>query len=289
MWCLLVAYGLVLGCERTPSNSMSEPDGSSKNATDVSDKKLSGKLVLTGSSTVAPLAAEIGMRFEARHPDVRVDVQSGGSSRGIADALSGLADIGMSSRALKAEETDKGLLSHRVALDGICLIVHRENEVSPLSDEQVVAVYTGKFRRWNELGGGDTEIVVVNKAEGRATLEAFLAYFRLKNSDIQADVIGAENQQVIQTVAGNRAAIGYVSIGEAEAEAKAGTAIRLLPVNGIAPSIESVACETFPITRPLILVTKGTRGELAEAFIKFAQSRDVHELVQRQGFVPSQP
>ncbi|MGH7889036.1 MAG: substrate-binding domain-containing protein, partial [Thermodesulfobacteriota bacterium] len=62
--------------------------------------QLKGKLVLTGSSTVAPLAAEIGKRFEAQHPDVRIDVQTGGSSRGVADARQELADIGMVSRAL---------------------------------------------------------------------------------------------------------------------------------------------------------------------------------------------
>jgi len=59
------------------------------------------KLVLTGSSTVAPLAAEIGKRFESLHPSVRIDIQTGGSSRGVNDARSGLASIGMASRALK--------------------------------------------------------------------------------------------------------------------------------------------------------------------------------------------
>lgn len=65
-----------------------------------------GRVILTGSSTIAPLMAEIGKRFEERNPDIRVDVQTGGSSRGIADARSGLADIGMVSRALKSEEQD---------------------------------------------------------------------------------------------------------------------------------------------------------------------------------------
>ena len=70
-----------------------------------SDTKIE-KLVLTGSSTVAPLAAEIGKRFESLHSNVRVDVQTGGSSRGVSDARAGLADIGMASRALKDDEKD---------------------------------------------------------------------------------------------------------------------------------------------------------------------------------------
>src|SRR5690349_11009189 len=68
--------------------------------------KLAGKLTLTGSSTVAPLAAEIAKRFEQIHPGVRVDVQSGGSSRGVSDARSGAADLGLVSRALNPDETD---------------------------------------------------------------------------------------------------------------------------------------------------------------------------------------
>ena len=91
---------------------------------------LSGKLVLTGSSTVAPLAGELGKRFESLHPGVRVDVQMGGSSRGIADARQGLADIGMCSRALK--ETESDLLAFTIARDGICIIVHKKNPVTSL-------------------------------------------------------------------------------------------------------------------------------------------------------------
>ena len=87
---------------------------------------------------MAPLALEIGKRFESLHPGIRVDVQTGGSSRGIADAQRGLADIGMASRALKESESD--LHSFTVARDGICLILHGTNSIQSLSDDQVVAI-----------------------------------------------------------------------------------------------------------------------------------------------------
>ena len=106
-----------------------------------SDNKSQGKLVLTGSSTVAPLAAEIGKRFEAGHPGVRVDVQSGGSSRGVTDARKGLANIGMVSRALKDEEKD--LKAFSIARDGVGITLHKDNPVQTLSDRQVVDIYTG--------------------------------------------------------------------------------------------------------------------------------------------------
>jgi len=171
------------------------------------------RLVLTGSSTVAPLALEIGKRFEQQNPGTRIDVQTGGSSRGINDVRTGLANIGMVSRALKVSETD--LTAHTIALDGIGIILHRSNPIEALSDGQIKAIYTGQIRNWHEVGGQDRPITVVNKAEGRSTLELFLQYFTLKSSQIKARVVIGDNQQGIKTVSGNFGAIGYVSIGTA--------------------------------------------------------------------------
>lgn len=242
------------------------------------------KLVLTGSSTVAPLTAEIGKRFERENPGVRVDVQSGGSSRGIADARSGLADIGLVSRALKPDEQD--LKSFTIALDGITLIVHKDNPVQTLTDPQIVDIYTGKITRWRAVGGADRPITVVNKAEGRSTLELFLHHFQLKSGDIKAHVVIGENQQGIKTVAGNTSAIGYVSIGTAEYEASQGVPIKLLPMAGVDASVENVRNGRFPLARPLNLVTKAESEGLVRQFIDFSRSESVHDLVEAQYFVP---
>jgi phosphate transport system substrate-binding protein len=242
------------------------------------------RLVITGSSTVAPLALEIAKRFEIRHPGVRIDVQSGGSSRGIADARSGVAQIGMVSRALKSTEGD--LLAYTIAMDGIALIVHRSNPVPSLTDDQVRAVYRGVARDWVDVGGPQRAITVVNKAEGRSTLELFLQHFSLKNSEVRAQVVIGENQQGIKTVAGNPGAIGYVSIGTADYESAHGAAIRLLPMAGVDATVASVRSGRFPLSRPLNLVTAGTPDALTQRFIVFAQSQAVNDLIQAQYFVP---
>ncbi len=242
------------------------------------------KLVLTGSSTVAPLVLEIGKRFEKQNPGVRIDVQSGGSSRGVADARSGLADIGMASRALKPEEND--LVAHTIAMDGIGVILHRSNPVQALAGEQIKAIYTGQITHWKEVGGKDARITVGNRAEGRSELELFLHYFKLKNSEIKARLIIGETQQAIKTVAGNPGAIAYVSIGAAEYEAAQGTPIRLLPMEGVAASVANVRAGRFPLSRPLNLVTKGEATGLARRFLDFARSGAVDDLVGSQFFVP---
>jgi phosphate transport system substrate-binding protein len=246
--------------------------------------QLTGKLVITGSSTVAPLIAEMGKQFERLHPAVRIDVQTGGSSRGIADARQGLADIGMVSRAMKDEERD--LQAFPVARDGVCIILHKENRISALTDEQILAIYTGKITNWKAVDGMDAPITVVNKADGRSTLEVFLHYFKLKPSEVKAHVVIGDNEQGVKTVAGNRNSIGYVSIGTAEYDATHGVPIKLLPIGEVPASTESVRTGIFPLSRPLHLVTKTAPSGLAKAFIDYAQSKAVHDLIRQQYFVP---
>lgn len=249
--------------------------------------ELRGKLTLTGSSTVAPLANEIAKRFESEHPGVRVDVQTGGSSRGITDARRGMADIGMASRALAEGEAD--LTAHPIAADGVGMIVHRDNPVKALSREQIIGIYTGRISNWSAVGGREAPITVVNKADGRATLAVFLDHFDLTSPRVRASIIIGDNQQGIRTVANDPHAIGYVSIGTAEYEQERGVAIRLLPLEGVEASTQNLASGRYPMARPLNLVTHGEVSPLARAFIDYARSEEVHDLVRGQSFVPVDP
>jgi phosphate transport system substrate-binding protein len=236
------------------------------------------QLVVTGSSTVAPVLSEIAKRYESLHPDVRIDVQTGGSSRGLKDARTGLADIGMVSRALKEEEKD--LIPFTIGFDGVAMIVHADNPITELTRQQIIDIYVGKINNWSELGGADEEIVVINKAEGRATLELFLEYFGLKSPDIQADIIAGDNEQDIKAVAGNPFSIAYVSIGNAEYDIKAGVPIRLLPLEGVLATSENVAAERFPMRRPLNLVVSKQPEGLVLDFLNYARSADVRDIVE---------
>lgn len=242
------------------------------------------RLELTGSSTVAPIVLEIAKRFEAANPDVRVDVQTGGSTRGVVDSRTGMADIGMVSRPLKSNESD--ITAHTIARDGISIILHGSNTIKALSGSEIIAIYTGNISNWAEVGGEDRTITVVNKADGRATLDMFLAHFSIKNSQIKAQVVIGDNQQGIKTVAGNQGAIGYVSIGAAEYEQTVGTPIKLLPINGIPATMETLSNGAFPLSRPLNLVTKSLTP-ISQKFIEFAQSPAVADLIKAQYFVPA--
>ncbi len=243
------------------------------------------KLTLTGASTMAPLALAIGQRFERQHPGTRIDVQTGGSSRGLADARQGLADIAMVSRALKPEEGE-GMQVFLIGRDGIAMVVHGENPLTNITRQQIVDIYLGKIDNWKDLGAKDAPITVVHKAEGHSTLDIFLKYFGLNNADIQPDVIVGDNQQGIKTIAGNPNAIGYVSIGSAEYDLNQGVKIKLLALDGVEANQQAVADGSFPLQRQLNLVTKGEPSELAKQFIDFNLAEENHDIIRQQKFVP---
>lgn len=243
------------------------------------------KISITGSSTVAPVMAEIAKRYEQAHPEVRIEVQTGGSSRGVNEARLKTADIGMVSRSLKTEESD--LQATPIALDGIGMIVHRDSPVTDLNREQIVAIYTGKIQNWKQVGGADLPITVVHKAEGRSTSELFQNFFKLEPKDIKAQVIIGDNEQGIKTIAGNPGAIGYVSVGAAEAAVHNQAAIKLLDFEGTKASAETIKAGTFPMSRPLnLVVAPSHQNPVVEDLIKYAHSAAVTDIVKGQYFVP---
>lgn len=242
-------------------------------------------VMVTGSSTIAPLVADAAKRYEASRPGARVEVQSGGSSRGVGDAASGVADLGMVSRALKDDEGTK-LTAHLLARDGVCVVVHKDNPVKRLDKRQLVEIYTKKTTNWKDLCGPDAAIVVANKAEGRSTLEIFLHYLGLDNADVKADVVVGENLHVVRSVAGNPNTVGYVSIGTATAEANAGVPIRLVATDGVVPTMEAVKDGSFPIARPLNIVAAAAPSPAAKAFLDYLMSGEIHDLVEKHFFVP---
>lgn len=249
-----------------------------------SNRRAEHKILVTGSSTIAPLMAEIAKDFESRHGGFRIDVQTGGSSRGVSDARAGLSDLGMASRSAKPAESD--LIWIPLARDGIALIVHRENPVRTLEDSAVAALFTGRTTDWARLGGTPGKVVVVHKAAGRSTQELFLAHFKLADSQIVADFVIGDNEQGIKTVAGNPQAVGYVSIGSAESAIRSGAPIAMVGTRAVQPSTTSVGDGTWPLSRTLHLVARDTSNAGIRKFLHFIRDPTRDSVVRRLGFVP---
>ncbi len=235
------------------------------------------RLMVTGSSSVAPIALEIAKRFEATRPDVQIEIQTGGSARGIHDARKGLADIGMVSRRLEPSEGD--LTGHTIALDAVTMITHAKNPILGLDRSQIIDIYTDKIDDWSQIEDFKGPIVVVNKADGRSTLEVFLKYTQLKSNGIKSDIIIGDNEQAIKTVSTNPLAIAYVSVGASTYHIENGLPLRMVAVDGVVPNAKSLAEGNLPMIRELNFVTAGMPEGLTAEFIAFATSPSVADIL----------
>ena len=255
-----------------------------------SDTAPKGKLVVTGSSTIAPLVAEIASRFADLRAGVRNDVQTGGSSRGIRDARAGVADIGMSSRHLKPRELSS-VETQLLDWDGVAFVVHKDNPINSLSRDQLIAIYTGASMDWSKVGGSKGKIVVSNRANGRSELDLVCEFLGLQPGQVRADVVDGETQQSLKTVITNKNAITYTSVGAAQDAANRGEPIKLLPLDGVVASSESVSSGEFPLARPLVLIFKGggssKKRKLIQSFQEYSCSAKVADASVNLGFVPS--
>jgi phosphate transport system substrate-binding protein len=245
-----------------------------------------GSVVIKGSTTVLPIAQGTLEAFMKKNPGVQISLSGGGSGEGIKALIDKTTDIATSSREIKKEEIalaeSKGIkpVAHVVALDAIIPVVHPKNKVKNLSIDQLSQIYQGKITNWKEVGGDDLKIVVVSRDSSSGTFESW-DHFVMKKAKVapQAQML-ASSGAVVQAVAKNRYAIGYVGIGYVNKSLKA------LQVNGVTGSAQTALSKEYPLARELYMYTDGEpRGDVAK-YIAFVKSREGQEIVAKEGFVP---
>jgi phosphate transport system substrate-binding protein len=106
---------------------------------------------VAGSSSVSPLMEKLREAYIKKNPDIDIEIQQSDSSTGMNAVISGICDIGMASREIKSSESEKGISGIMIAVDGIAVIVNRENPLENLSREQVRDIFSGKTGDWREL------------------------------------------------------------------------------------------------------------------------------------------
>ena len=241
---------------------------------------LSGTVNLDGSTSMEKVIKILIESFNETYPDVTISYNGSGSGSGITAAIDATADMGLSSRELKDEEKAKGAVAHVVALDGVAVVVNPENAVEDLTKEQIAKVFSGEITNWKDLGGADAPIAVLGREPGSGTRGAFEELVGV----VDKCVYNAEYSStgdVIGQVSTNPNAIGYASLSAVSDSVKA------LKVNGLVCSEDTVKDGSFPIQRPFLIVTKdGTAlSDAAQAFLDYAQSAEVADLIAQAGAV----
>lgn len=245
------------------------------------------KISIVGSTSVQPLAEDFAESYANVKQGAKVDVQGVGSSAGIKAAIDGTCDIGTSSRDLKEDEKSQGIVEHKIAVDGIGVVVNPKNQVGELTQEQVVKIFKGEITNWKDVGGADQEIIVVSREEGSGTRSAFEEILKLQEerdgktySLLANDALIAEgNGAVKSNIASKEAAIGYLSIGVMDSSVKG------IKLDGAEPTEDNVVNGSYKLSRPFLMVTKGEATGDTKDFIDWILSDDGQKIVTEAGFI----
>ena len=239
-----------------------------------------GTVSTDGSTSMEKVIGALGESFMELNPGVTFTYNPTGSGSGITAAQEGRCDIGLSSRSLKDEEKANGLTETVLAYDGIAIIVHPDNPVADLSLETIAKIYTGEITNWKDVGGEDAEIVVIGREAGSGTRDGFESITDTKDAcQLRQELTSTGD--VITAVSQNPAAIGYASLAAVK------DTVKVVTVDGVAPTEETVKDGTYTVQRPFVLVTRDgvALSETAQAFFDYATSADAAPIIAAAGAV----
>lgn len=267
-------------CSSNEGSSSAPASSSTAGASSSAGTTLSGKVSANGSTSMEKMVGALSEAFMAANPNVDVTYDPTGSGAGITAATEGIADIGLSSRALKDEEA-QNLEGITVALDGIAIIVNKSNTVKDLTIEQIAQLATGEITNWKDVGGTDAPVVLVGREAGSGTRDGFETITNTKDKCNYVQELTATGA-VISAVEANPNAFGYASISSVK------DTVSMVTVGGVAASEATVLDGTYKIQRPFVFVHK--KGETlrpeVQAFVDFALNKDNAEIIANAGAVP---
>jgi phosphate transport system substrate-binding protein len=239
-----------------------------------------GGLTVTGSTSVTPFAEQLAELYQHAHAGAVINIQGLGSSAGIRAALDGVAEIGMSSRDLQPEEADN-LDQVVIARDALAVVVNPTNSLSSLSSTQIQAIFSGKIRTWDAVGGRSQSITIVSREAGSGTFSAFEELV-MKGQPITIQALRqGSNGAIRQIVAQDPNAIGYISLGIVDQSVKA------LAIDGVEPSVAHVEAGTYRLVRPFLFIWRKGQplSPLASGFLGYVMSPEGQAELVKAGLV----
>lgn len=255
------------------------------------DAGAGGAITVKGSDTMVNLCTAWAEAFMKNNPGIQVAVTGGGSGTGIAAMLNGTTDICAASRKVAEKEIQKGtekgvnFKEFVVALDGLSVVVNKENPVSALSLDQLRKIFNGTYKNWSEVGGPDGKIEVLSRESNSGTFVYFQEEVLKKDNYTQDARLMSSSAAIAQAVSQDKNAIGYFGVAYAK-----GGEVKLIGVKKeeasqpIMPTDEAIKDGSYPISRPLHLYTNGEPTGNIKAFVDFANSDEGQKIVQDIGF-----
>ena len=247
-----------------------------------------------GSDTLLVLAQNWAEEYMEDQENVEIVVSGGGSGTGISALINKQIDIADASRSIKSTEIDDAQNNGvnpeewKVALDGISVILNKNNPLTELSYEQIRGIYNGSIVNWSEIGGDEGVVV----AYGRQSTSGTYVYFNeevLDEDDYRADKQQlAGNSEIVEAVINDPHGIGYVGVAYAEARKDELTIASVKKSNtdqAYQPTPSNIASGDYPISRYLYVYTNGIPDGAVKDYIKFILSGEGQDIVEQVGYI----
>jgi phosphate transport system substrate-binding protein len=239
----------------------------------------SHRIDIIGSTSVQPIAEELATVYSKDNPNLLINVQGGGSGMGIRSIQQKIADIGISSKKLY-DEDNENITKLELGYEGIVICVNHENNISNLSKQQLKDIFSGKINNWQDVGGSDCEIHVLTRESGSGTLTSFNEIV-MNGDKIKSDAITQSSTNAIeQTVANDEKAIGYVSYTTVSDSVK-----KLLSIDGVEISDETIANGSYALTRPYLLLIHDHENKYVKDFLSWVFSPEGIELLKHEKII----
>lgn len=239
-------------------------------------------ITAVGSSALQPLVETVAEEYQTKYPGKFINVQGGGSGTGLSQVQSGAVEIGNSD--LFAEEKSgiraDELLDHKVAVVGITPIANKKVGVTDLTMDQLKGIFLGEITNWQEVGGANQEIVILNRAAGSGTRGTFEKWVLDGATAIPSQEQDSSGM-VRQIVADTPGAISYVAFSYVTDD------VMTLNLEGVAPTDENVTTNKWPIWAYEHMYTKKDPDSLTAEFLAYILSDEVQEkIVGELGYIP---
>ncbi len=237
---------------------------------------------VVGSTTVQPLAELLSEAYEVINPNILVTISGGGSSVGVKSASEQTADIGMASREIKDSEIQEcpEIIIHTIARDGIAIVAYPETNIDGMTMEQARAIFAGEITDWSEVGGTAGVITVAAREEGSGTRSAFEDLVMDESLITETAILQPSNGAIRTTVATTPGSIAFVSFGYLDDSTKP------LAIDGALPTAENVNAGSYPVVRPLNMVTYGEPTGAVAEWLEFIVGEDGQAIVAAEGYLP---